>query len=179
MLDRFTYRQRNIGLLAVFLLSCLLVYQLALKQTVELAAACSAKETELETAQDAPQRIALLKAQRQAIENVLGDADHTMDFQQRLLETVSDFCRDQKLTLSDFPNAVAVVEKGYRIETNAVSVQGSFNKLVRLVYELEQKHHMGKIAAVEFATGRVSRNKPAILTATIYVQNVKKISNEA
>lgn len=179
MLDRFTYKQRNFGLLGVFILSAWLVYSLALSTTIDLAGSCSQREADLASVQNAPQRIAALKAEQAAIDRVLGEEGRILDFQQALLEKVSDYCQDNKLVLREFPKPIAKKENNYLVETNLVVVEGKFSKLLTLVYELEQQDRLGKIAAVEFRTERPRRGQPAKLTASIYVQNVKKANNEA
>ena len=174
MLDRFTYKQRNIGLLAVFVLAGWLVYSLALSKTIEEANKCSQKIAELAKVENADQRIAGLQADREAIDRVLGEENRVLDFQQALLEKVSDYCQDNKLVLREFPQPITETENNYLVETSMVVVEGRFDKLLTLVYELEQQDRLGKVAAVEFRTEKARRNQKAKLTAAIYVQNVKK-----
>ena len=174
MLDRFTYKQRNIGLLAVFVLAGWLVYSLALSKTIDMAGACANKEADLAKVANAPQRIAGLQAEREAIDRVLGEENRVLDFQQALLEKVSDYCQDHKLVLREFPQPFTETENSYLVETSMVVVEGRFDKLLTLVYELEQQDRLGKVAAVEFRTEKPRRGQKAKLTASIYVQNVKK-----
>lgn len=54
-------------------------------------------------------------------------------------------------------------------------MEGTFHKLLRLVYELEQKHRVGRIAGVKFFSEENRKTKELRLQAQIYVQNFKNV----
>ena len=98
--------------------------------------------------------------------------------QQALLNVIANYCRDNKTVLREFPKAISKEKNDFVVETNFFTVEGDFVKLLSLVYLLEQKERIGRIASVFFQSKRDVRTKALSLSATIYVQNVKKIAND-
>ena len=101
-----------------------------------------------------------------------------MDNQQLLLGIISDYCNENDLVLKDFPLPIIFNDKDYIIETNIFEIQGGFIKLLKLVYELEQKTIVGKVMSVNYEIKKNYKTKSYALTATIYLQNLKKLKNE-
>ncbi len=144
-----------------------------------MAGQCSDLEQTVQDAENAPMRMAVLKKELKNIEGVLGDTEgEYTDFQQMLLERVSGYCQTNKLVLKEFPQPISKIENDYEVQTNIVVVEGPYDKLLDLLHTLEQRDRMGKVAGVEFRTEKELRTKRLKLTAAIYLQNVKKISDE-
>ncbi|PCJ87274.1 MAG: hypothetical protein COA57_04910 [Flavobacteriales bacterium] len=175
MLKNLTYKQRNIALAISTVLLSLMAYYMAIKNTVELAIQCNELEKETALAANAPQKIAVLKQQLKAIESKLGESgEFGGDMQQALLEKVSHYCSKNNLILKEFPKPVATEGRGYVVETTIFTVEGGFTKLLQLIYELEQKHRVGKVAAVHFQTEKDLRTKTLSLSASVYLQHIRK-----
>ena len=178
MLDNLTWRQKNIGLLAGTLLLALVAWSFALKKTVVLAGDCEEMEAKAALAKSAPEQIVDLKVELSGIDRVLGESyENNEEFQQLLLDKVSDYCQRKKLVLKEFPQPEARLENDYLVETNRVVVEGRFESLLELVYELEQKERLGKVAGVQFLSKKELRTRKLQLTAAIYLQNIKKATD--
>ena len=57
-------------------------------------------------------------------------------------------------------------------------IGGNFSTLINLVYLLEQKYNLGKIASVNYQLKKDFKTKEMQLTATIFLQNIKKKNHE-
>ncbi|MGZ4058661.1 MAG: hypothetical protein ACXVPU_06530, partial [Bacteroidia bacterium] len=91
-----------------------------------------------------------------------------------LLELITGYCQVNNTVLREFPKTI-IFEKGdILIETNRFVVQGSFQSLLNLIYTLEQKSKIGKVASVEYQIKKEIKDKKILLTASIFLQNIKK-----
>lgn len=177
MLNNFTYKQRNWLLLAAIIIFTVITYSLALSKTLGLAKECSALKKELVTTANAPEKIARLEEQLFELDRKAGLGSDSIDFQQALLEKVSTYSSQNNVTLKEFPSNHLFISKDLQIETNQFTLEGSFLSLLKCVFELEQVDKIGKVISTKYETIKDVRTKKVSLTAKIYVQNVKKISN--
>lgn len=180
MINKFTYKQKNRLLLIVSLLLLLVAYQLAFKQTIDLYFQGKTLKSKINNQDITAMQIAQLQYELSGVEAMI-DQNKQMEgtsFQERILETVSRFCNKHDIVLSEFSEPTTREESGYYIETNIVSVKGSFVKLVKLVAELEEKQQVSKVVSTHYFTKKDNSTKREELSVTIYLQNVIKLNHE-
>jgi hypothetical protein len=177
MFKDLTYKKKNMYLLAGVVLFAFLSYKMAFQNTLTAyREVCSLKE-QLRMAQDAPKKINALQQQMISIERILGTGQRAdTNVQQQLLGIVTDYCQKSNTVLREFPKTIQKTQDDYLVETNIFILEGNFTKLLRLIYLLEQKNRIGKIASVNFLSKKDFKTKLPALTSTIYLQNVKKVS---
>lgn len=152
-----------------------MVYFLAIEKSIVVAGEYRILKEQVQMASDAPRKITELQKQ-------LAEIDHDMEKEQRttvnvqeaLLGFITNYCQNNKLILREFPKTIHINEKDFLIETNVFTVEGGFLKILPMIYLLEQKNKIGKIASVNFQTKKDFKTKNLALTATIYLQNVSK-----
>ena len=179
MIKNLTYKKRNQLLLiasAVFLLVC---YWLAFKSTFVLHNEVNELEQQILLAKDVPQKLSVMQNKLGELDVLPGLKQNTdTSIQQELLGIVTGYCQKSGILLREFPKTMSSDEGDYRVETNVFVVEGGFVKLLELVYLLEQKSRVGKVASVLYSSKKDIRTKTLSLTATIYLQNIKKIRDE-
>lgn len=179
MLKNLTYKKKNRLLAAALVLFAWVIYSYAISDTVAAWKACSEMEERTAKAAGAPVQNAVLRKQLEEMDRLIGSGAYAGgDVQQALLGIASAWCQEKGVLLREFPQTIFSEEKDLRIETNVFTVEGDFKKLLGLVYELEQKQKVGKLASVNFQMRKDPKTKTKNLTVTIYVQNVKKLNNE-
>ena len=155
------------------------MYTVALKKTILVRQEYKALEKQLQLAKDAPLKAARLEKQLAELSHFPGDKQKTeINVQQNLLGVISNYCQSNNIVLREFPKTVHAEEKDLQIETNVFVIEGGFSRLLQFVYLLEQKDKIGRIASVQFQTKKDYKTKSLSLTAMIYVQSLKKITNE-
>lgn len=173
MKKRYTYKQKWQFLLAGSLIFLLIVYLAAIQKTIAL----------YQVNQDLKEQTASFSAGRTAEQQQrLGQLDAVLDAytadslksQESLLEAVSTFCQQNGIRLKEFPQAVASEQNSARIETYKITAQGSFHKLVQLVYELEQQNRSGRVASATFELRTDVRTRSRNLFLILYLQNIRK-----
>jgi hypothetical protein len=100
------------------------------------------------------------------------------EVRERLLGVLTSYCQKNGILLKAFPETI--IEKGNEasIETNVFTVEGAFIPLLKLLYTLEQKQRIGKVSSASYQTRIDPKTKKTLLSAVVYVQNVKTNSHE-
>ncbi len=156
-----------------------LMYAFGIKKTFAAYTDCMTAESQIELAANAPVQAAQLEKQLLQIDSKIGDQNiNGQNSRQGLLELVTNYCQKNHAVLREFPETKAVQQGDLFIETNLFVVEGGFNALIKLVYQLEQKNKLGKIASVRYQLKKDFQAKEPVLTAAIYLQNVKKQQHE-
>lgn len=179
MFKTLTYKRKNQLLIAGMIVTFLLVYVFAIKKTIAAYSDYSQAKTKVELAENAPVIAAALQKQLMQIDARIGSSDTThQKTGEPLLELVTNYCQDHQAVLREFPQTIATVQGDMIVETNRFMVEGSFSTLINLVYVLEQKNKLGKITSVKYALQKDFKTKEMLLTATVFLQNVKKKNHE-
>jgi len=174
MLKRFTYRQRLKYLPVGFVLALLLIYWLAIRETVKIKNDCSELIKQTKTAEDAPQQMRLIKTRLDELNNVMGsdtvksDADPLLKFVSRLNSNNSNLVDFQPLHVFEHQN--------YQVETRIAVFEGTYVNLVKFLFDLEQKFLAGKVVSVKFQTETNFKTERKRLLMTLYVQSVKNVA---
>jgi hypothetical protein len=174
-----TYKTKNKLLIVVFFLLAFTAYHLAIKRTfIAYHVYTNAKEKVL-LASNAPIMAARLQKELLQMDAKIGSKNKNgEDYEQELLEVITNYCQKNGAVLREFPRNVTSDKGDLQIETNLFVVQGDFSTLLNLVYLLEQEKNIGRVASVLYQLQKDVRSKEMALTATIYLQNVKKKNNE-
>jgi hypothetical protein len=184
MFRNLTYKQKNRALLIAIVLLALVSYRMGLRNTIRVYAGINLLKEQLTLADNAPQKVAGLQARLAGMDQVLGRSQSEWtpsekadtSVQQTLLGVVTAYCQKNHVALREFPKTIRKIQGEYQVETNFFVVEGGFIKLLELLYLLEQKNRVGKVASVNFITKKDYKTKALNLNAIIYVQNVKKAS---
>lgn len=175
MFKTLSYKKRNKLLLIAASFLAVVVYFLAIKKSIVVIKQYRALKEQLQIASDAPQKAAELQKKLAELDHVLEQQQQTTtSVQETLLGFITNYCQNNNLILREFPKTIHVNEKDFLIETNVFTVEGGFLKILPMIYLLEQKNKIGKIASVNFQTKKDFKTKNTALTATVYLQNVSK-----
>jgi hypothetical protein len=175
LLNKFTYRQKNIGLIVVALLLGFITYNRTVKHTLAAMEECNALEQQISIATNSPEAINNLQLQLNQMNALIGDRQEVSgDVQQQLLENISNYCKSNNMVIKKFPEAHRFKANEYTTTTHSVEVQGNFLSLLQLVYELENEFKLARMSSARFHTKVNLKTKKKELYATIYLQNIKK-----
>lgn len=172
--QNFTYKQKNWMLLGGIILFALIVYVMAVGKTIDMAAECAELQGQIKSTGNAPEKIAQLQAKLKELDAKAGVSNDSIEFQQALLEKVTTYCANNKVSLKEFPANHLYTTNEVEVETSQLKLEGGFSNLLNLVFSLEQNERIGKVISVCYETKTDVRTKQVSLTAKIYVQNVQK-----
>jgi hypothetical protein len=174
MLSDISYKKKNRFLLGAMILAALFIYSFCIKKTLSLISEVKDTELKTEMAKDAPAASALLTKEIEKIDRKIGTKRSPGNDNQSLLGLVTSYCKSNNAVLREFPEATEAASGSFLVATNRFEVEGDFSSLLSLVYILEQKVDLGKIASVNYSLKKNLKNHELVLTATIYLQNIKK-----
>jgi hypothetical protein len=155
-----------------------MVYSLGIKKTVAQYKECKGLEDKVRLATSAPADLVEVERKYSAMQKLMESYNAGTNIQQALLGVASKYCNENNVVLKDFPKPIISSEKDLTIETNQFVVEGDFTKLLRLLYNLEQRNKLGRIASANFFLRKDYSSKTNNLMASIYIQNIKKAENE-
>jgi hypothetical protein len=178
-MKQLNYRKKNKLLLAGGILLLFVLYKISWKKTIAAYGLNKTIGEQMAQASNAPQKLALLEQQNLECDRILGTYQNTeSNTQQLLLSAVSGYCQQTGLLLKEFPKSIFKQENEYMVETNYFVLEGPFSTILRLTHQLEQKNRIGKIVSVNYLVKKDNKTQKNLLDATIYIQNVKKNSDE-
>jgi len=174
-----TFKKKNQLLIVVAILLVFMIYNFALKKTLLAHSDCTVAEEQILLARNAPAMASQLEKELLQMDAKIGtDSVKNKNSGQELLGLVTNYCQNNQAVLREFPETTITGQEKLTIETNLFIVEGSFSSLISLVYLLEQKAKIGKVSGVHYQLKKDLKSKELVLTATIYLQNVKKKEDE-
>lgn len=150
-----------------------------IKKTIIAQNDYSNAQQQIALAANAPIMAAELEKQLIQMDARVGSKDkNEQNREQELLGLITNYCQKNKAVLREFPETVIFNKENLLVETNQLVIAGNFSTLLNFVYLLEQKSNLGKVTSTHYQLKKDIKSKEMVLTATIYLQNVKKKENE-
>lgn len=150
-----------------------------IKKTIIAQNDYSNAQQQIALAANAPIMAAELEKQLIQMDTRVGSKDkNEQNREQELLGLITNYCQKNKAVLREFPETVIFNKENLLVETNQLVIAGNFSTLLNFVYLLEQKSNLGKVTSTHYQLKKDIKSKEMVLTATIYLQNVKKKENE-
>ena len=172
--DSITYRQKNKFLLGGAVLLLLICYLFAFRNTIDLYQSNNAAEEKLEALKTAPQQIAALNKKLGFLNSRVKQYVRDDNFDQEdILVSISDFCKQNRLKIVEFPKSERKQKEDIVIETFHFTVEGNYVNLVKLIYDIEVVNKIGRIASLNFETQVDRRSKVKRLLVSVYLQNLR------
>ncbi|HXD93104.1 MAG TPA: hypothetical protein VNX01_07805 [Bacteroidia bacterium] len=175
MFDKLTFKNKNRIFLLLMVATLFLMYKLVVSKTVRAYQDYEYLKKQSSLSKDIDTRIDKLDQHLNSIKTIFSSSIVTdNNAQEKILEMVTSYCKGKPLLLKEFPKTVLKETDGFMVELNYFTVEGDFKNLLSLVYTLEQKVKVGKVASVNFMVKENLKTKRNELTATIYIQNLKQ-----
>jgi len=176
-MKNWSNKNKLIMLAVCFFIVAILVYSLAVSETISARKNLLANTDTLVSINKAPESIARINEELGKIDRFIGSMSDTAatSTQEMLLEKVSRYCSENGVILKEFPQPLITTEKEYTIETCRIDLQGGFLKLLRFINLLEKERKAGKVVSAGFNCIKDMENKQYKLVASIYIQSIKRI----
>jgi hypothetical protein len=175
MIAGLSHKKKNrlLGIASLFLL--LAIYRLGIKNTLNARQEYAALNEKAGMLDRMPAESSQMEKELAAIETgIKRYGQDSSEHQQQLLDLLTQYCQENRTVLREFPQTIISENGDLQVETNHFVIQGGFHELLLLVYTLEQKQRIGRIASVQYQLRKETKTKTTVLTATVYLQNIKK-----
>lgn len=179
MFKNLTYKKKNLLLVLIAVIAALLIYSLAIKKTMAAFAECKQNKNKMEQAENIPEMTEQLERELIRMDAKIGTHNTRQEnINEALLGLITGYCQTNHAVLREFPETLFSDDGDLSVETNQFVIGGTFSTLINLVYLLEQKYNLGKIVSVNYQLKKDFKTKEMQLTATIFLQNIKKKNHE-
>lgn len=167
-------KTKNRMLLAGFLILVFICYRLAYSKTFSLYDSYQELKREHVLFENIPKQQYLLNKQNRQLDSLLGEYQiGGTSLQNNLLKSVNTNSDTLGLKLIEFHKAHTFERENFRVNSHAFTMEGSFEKLLYLLYNLEQRTTFGEIVHVRFEKKRDLRTRKERLEVELIVQNFK------
>lgn len=169
--NELSYTNRLKVLPLIIILAGVLVYSLTLSKTIALSQEVDRLQNELNQVSMAPVQIQKLKQELADLNSKIGN--HSGDISQEgIFRSLSQYCTSHNLMIREFPVFHKYANKDHEVRSFQLEIEGGFHNLLKLVYHLEQKIYLGKIASLHFEKKRNRRSRREYLSLKITLQTV-------
>jgi len=153
MSDRFTYKQKNYGLLAMFLLMLMVGYKRSFVLTLNAWAELETQDAQKLSAENAQLTLDALRISIVQLNKTIGRSDISPDkVNQEILGTISDFSQTNEVNLQNLEATHSFQTVDFTIFSNLIAVEGSFNGILSLVYFMENNFEYARLTNVSLYT---------------------------
>ncbi|NRR91382.1 hypothetical protein HSX10_07380 [Winogradskyella undariae] len=146
-----TRNQKNIALILSFILALVICYQLAIIKTLEQKEQYNAMSKEAVLFKNAPKQLSFLKQKEVYYDSLL--TKYQLDgssIQNNLLKVINRFTRDNNIKVINFLEPHVIENDDLVIKTYEFVLEGDYNSINKLIYQLEQQTKFGEIINLHF-----------------------------
>lgn len=175
MFDRFTYKQKNYGLLGVFILLAMASYKRSFSLTMNALTEVENQEKQMESTLHAQNDIETLQIQIAQLNKNIGKSDIKPDLvNQQILSEISEFSTNNQVNLQSLEETHSFKTVDFTIYSNLIAVEGNFNGLMSLVYHMENKFEYARLINVEIFKEKDLSNKKEKLYGKLLFQHYRQ-----
>jgi len=167
-----TKQQKNILLLVVFFVAIYICYLLAISKTFEQKEQYNTLSKEVLLSQNAPKRLSLLKQKEVYYDSLL--TKYQLDgssIQNNLLKVINYYAEAHNIKVVSFLEPHTVIKNDLIIKTYEFVLEGNYNDINQLTYQLEQKTKFGEIVNLHFEKKKNFRTGKYYLQAKLLLRS--------
>ena len=170
-MKNLNYKKKCYLLASGFLFVLYFGWNLSFSDTFTLASKIKDNEKKLLWLKEKEQEISLLQENNGDLEiNRL--QNDSGDVRDRLTAFISDFSEKNNCLVTEIPSNTSFQNASVRVQTNTFTVRGNFNKLVKLLNQVENDcKYIAKIMSASFSTATDARTKKKELFLTLITQS--------
>jgi hypothetical protein len=167
-----TKKQKNIALIIGFFFVLTICYQLAIVKTIEQKEQYNTLSEESLLFKNAPKQLSLLKQKEVYYDSQL--TKYQLDgssIQNNLLKVINGFSRENDLKVISFLEPHIIDENDLVIKTYEFIIEGNYNAINKLIYQLEQRMKFGEIINLHFERKKNFRSSKNYLQAKVLLRS--------
>lgn len=173
MIEKLTHKHWFYIYAAGIFLAVIIVFQIAIKPTLDARRLYKEKKQLLESLSSAPQEIKALNDKLNLINHSLKSENKTIyDTRDDLLEEISNFCSINHLHVYSYPELHLYNNRSFVVESNRIVLKGTFKNLLKLIYYMETNVGFSRIASISYYTELNRKTKREELFLEMIFQNI-------
>lgn len=167
-------KQKNIVLIIGFVLALFICYKLAINKTIHQKQQFDNLSKEILLFKNTPKQLSLLKQKEVYYDSLL--TKYQLDgssIQNNLLKVINTFSNDNNLKVVSFLEPHTVTKNDLIVKTYEFVVEGTYNDINQLIFQLEQKTKFGEIINLHFEKKKNFRTGRFYLQAKILLKSFR------
>lgn len=167
-----TKKQKNIALIIGFVFALIICYQLAINKTLEQKEQFNAMSKEAVLFKNAPKQLSLLRQKEVYYDSLL--TKYQLDgssIQNNLLKVINRFASDNNIKVISFLEPHIIINNDLVINTYEFLLEGDYNAINKLIYQLEQQTKFGEIINLHFEKKKNFRSGRYYLQAKVLLRS--------
>ncbi len=167
-----TDKRKNIALVLGFVVVLFICYEMAFSKTKDYRDQAVSLEKELVLFNNTPQQLSMLKQKQVYFDSIL--SKYQLDgssIQNNLLKKINEFSNVNNLKVVRFLEPHIQQQNELLVKTYDFLVEGSFNDINKLIYQLEQKTKFGEVINLHFEKKKNHKNNTYFLQARVLLKS--------
>lgn len=169
------YRRKFRILLVIVVFGLFAVYQFAISKTIKVGRDNKALITEMTLVEDNTARFVVASKRLKHLDSIILNHGIRKDSQNSILREISLLAIENKVRVKNVTDIKIQKNKNFELKGYRLKLEGSFVSLVRIIWQLEKKTYLGRIASASFLYERNGQNKNRKLYCNIVMQSYESI----
>ncbi len=167
-----TQKNKNILLVAGFIIGLIITYQLAFSQTFAIKRELNSLKEQSVGFENLASLSSILHQREKFADSVLNKNNFkNISVQNNLLEFLNDEATGRSFSITNFKEPHIAAENNIPLASYQFTLQGNFNELLEVIYKLEQAYNFGKISHVSFEKKRNHRQRKDYLECSVIIES--------
>lgn len=167
-----TNKNKIIAVLAGLVIALIICYQFAISNTLEARDKYRRLQDQQSLTADAPQQLSVLRQKQTYYDSLLSKYQlKGSSVQNNLLKTLNGYAKTHDLKVVAFMEPHISVRDQLTIKTYQFTLEGSYNGIMSLVHNLEQRTRFGEIINLNFERKKNFRTGKSYLEASILLRS--------
>jgi hypothetical protein len=155
---------------------CIMVYWLAVSETLKLKKEMHSMEKEMLAIENAPDRLNQLRSRLNEINRISGNSSGEM-VTDPLLELSSKQALDNAVILSEYQPVHVFSYGNHQVETRIISFEAPFIPCLKVLNSIERLYRYGKIVSVNYSAKTDYKTSTKHLSMQILIQTIQNENN--
>lgn len=167
-----TLRNKNIVLIVGFIALLFVCYKMAISKTVDLVNESKSLEIQELLFKNTPKELSILKQKQKYYDSLFNKYQlNGSSIQNNLLKTINTSAEENKIKIVSFLEPHIELKNELTIKTYQFVIEGHYNDMLQLVFQLEQKSKFGEIINLHFEKKMNFRTGKSFLEASVLLKS--------
>ncbi len=173
MFKNLTYKRKFFLTILGFVLLLMAAYKKTYKHTFTARKALNEVRQKLNNTEASANNLIALKNDIKSLDRLIGGHSlNPIHVQQKLLDFMAK--KNLKVDIVSIENAHVFTDKEFLIYSNRIELEGSYEELVKLLYETEKKFSGSRVVSAKFYSKKNYKTRKQTLFLKIILQNYEK-----
>ncbi len=176
MFDKYSFKQKNRALLVIFILLAFASYKRSFVLSIIANEEINQQEFNLSRVKDSEINLQHLLYSISVLDRTIGKSNLKPDkIQQEILNALARHSKKYNVSLESIEETHTYKNVDFSILSNEVVLEGRFNNLTKMIYDLELNFDYARLINVEFYKKKILSTKKTKLYAKILFQHYHQI----